>query len=186
LGRLIELVKANLYRLDLFWEVVMAHFICVLSSKNNVVTANATESLSSIIFMAFEFLCAFYKKPLNHKAATSFIKEKWSLENYQHTIFQPWVDLCALKSSEVKEIILAGSTKLLQNNGHELSKRGWDQVLAVLHDISTTLHVKQGLNCTEYIINHFLGNIDSDHIQLLFEAIENFKANSSILIAWFT
>ena len=104
LSKLVELIKANLYRLDLFWEVIMAHFICVLSSKNIVIIQNATESLSSIIFMAFEFLCAFYKKSLKHKAAVNFIKEKWSAENYQHTIFQPWVDLCALKSPEVKEI----------------------------------------------------------------------------------
>jgi len=37
LSKLIELVKANLYRLDLFWEVIMAHFISILSSKNALI-----------------------------------------------------------------------------------------------------------------------------------------------------
>ena len=186
LQKLLEIIKANLHRLDLFWEHTIAHFICVVSSKNVPFIQNTRETFCQIIFLAFDYLLEYMKK--SHQSSsdecTNFVKEKWQEQDgiYQHTLLQPLVDLCALRSSELKEIIMGSLQKLLQNNGHELKKGGWDQVLSSLNEISaeqTFIYVKQGLNVTEYIINQFLAGLNEKQIEVLFEIIENFKQNSS-------
>lgn len=45
LTKLIELVRPNLHRMDLFWELIMAHFICVMSSRNVHIINNTADTL---------------------------------------------------------------------------------------------------------------------------------------------
>ncbi|KAM3135820.1 hypothetical protein pb186bvf_012073 [Paramecium bursaria] len=180
LQKLIDLIKNNLQRLDIFWEVIMAHFISVVSSRNTMVAQSATETLSTIIFLGFEFLCQHFKK----QGQQGFIKEKWSQDLclYQYTLFQPWIDLCAIRQNEIKEIILANLLKMLQNNGFDIQAKGWDAVVLILLQISnegTSLFVKQGLSCTEYMINQFLQAMSQQQISKLFDIIDNFKQNSN-------
>lgn len=46
LSKLIELIKNNLHRLDLYWELIIAHFISVLSSRNHLLVLSAIDTLS--------------------------------------------------------------------------------------------------------------------------------------------
>lgn len=62
LSKLLALIKVNLFRLDLFWELVIAHFICIISNKNTSMIHNYTETLSTIIFMTFDYLSNLYSK----------------------------------------------------------------------------------------------------------------------------
>ncbi|CAK87718.1 unnamed protein product (macronuclear) [Paramecium tetraurelia] len=182
LSKLVELIKFNVFRLDIFWELIIAHFISVISSRNTNLVLNAADTLSQIIFYGFEHWTQFYKKNQQHHS--EFIKEKWYKTDsiYQQTLFQPWIDMCALNQNDLKEIILNNVLKMLQNNGHEIQQKGWDSVLVLLLEIGseqTTIFVKQGLACTEYIINQFLSNLNGEQIKKLFEIIEKYKSNSN-------
>ncbi|CAD8096499.1 unnamed protein product [Paramecium primaurelia] len=183
LSKLVELIKFNVFRLDVFWELIIAHFISVISSRNTNLVLNAADTLSQIIFYGFEYLTKFYKKN-QQQQNQQFIKDKWSNKEslYQQTLFQPWLDMCTLRLNDIKEIILNNILKMIQNNGHEISNKGWDSILTLLLNISseqTTIFVKQGLGCTEQIINQFLSNLDGKQIFQLFDIIDNFKSNSN-------
>ncbi|CAD8120795.1 unnamed protein product [Paramecium sonneborni] len=183
LSKLLELIKFNVFRLDVFWELIIAHFISVISSRNTNLVLNAADTLSQIIFQGFEHLTQFYKKNQQNQN-NQFIKDKWSKKDsiYQQTLFQPWLDMCTLRQNEIKEIILSNILKMIQNNGHEISYKGWDSILTLLLNISseqTSLFVKQGLGCIEQIINQFLSNLDGRQIFQLFDIIDNFKSNSN-------
>jgi hypothetical protein len=77
LVKLFELVKSNLHRLDLYWELIIAHFICVVSSRHQQLIQDTAETLCQIIFMAFEYLLQYRRG----KDQDAFIKDKWREEN---------------------------------------------------------------------------------------------------------
>ena len=34
LTRMLDTIRVNLYRLDIFWDLALAHFVCIANSKN--------------------------------------------------------------------------------------------------------------------------------------------------------
>lgn len=45
--------------------------------------------------------------------------------------------MCTLRLNDIKEIILTNILKMIQNNGHEISNKGWDSILILLLNISS-------------------------------------------------
>ena len=65
-----------------------------------------------------------------------FSKEKWSFDNWQKTLLQPWLDVIRCKFNETKETIINSLLRLLQDNGHEITNSGWSVILNILKEVS--------------------------------------------------
>ena len=65
-----EIINVNLYRIDVFWDLVIAHFLCIANSKNGNLRKMAVETLIFFISSAFAFFFSEGKKNLmNEKSA---------------------------------------------------------------------------------------------------------------------
>ncbi|EGR27359.1 hypothetical protein IMG5_197160, partial [Ichthyophthirius multifiliis] len=114
----------------------------------------------------------------NHKFKN---KEKWTKEEWQHTLFQPWIDVIKCGYNESKEVIMNNILKILQNNGHMINKNGWNQLLNILNKISTDSdqnYVCRGIKCIELLVNQYLSNLHHSKLSNLLKIIENFKKYS--------
>lgn len=161
LTKMQEAINANLFRIDVFWDLVIAHFLCIANSKNSNLRKMAVETLNNFIISSFAFFFAEIKKigtnPTNpapveeeHKDSKDPIKkkdqqqtksmifsnEKWSLDTWQKTLLQPWLDVIRCKFNEIKENIINSLLRLLQDNGHEITNSGWSIVLSILKEVS--------------------------------------------------
>lgn len=154
-----EAINANLFRIDVFWDLVIAHFLCIANSKNSNLRKMAVDTLNNFISSAFSFFFGEIKKmnfasgqneeehketkkkegPIlnqNKSANNIFLKEKWSMECWQKTLLQPWLDVIRCKFNEVKENIVNSLLRLLQDNGHEITNSGWSIILSILKEVS--------------------------------------------------
>ena len=156
LTKMQEVINVNLFRIDVFWELVIAHFLCIANSKNSNLRKMAVETLNNFISSGFVFFFAETKKGSNthHNIEEEqkdkenpkkkeiiqknllFSKEKWSFDNWQKTLLQPWLDVIRCKFNETKETIINSLLRLLQDNGHEITNSGWSVILNILKEVS--------------------------------------------------
>lgn len=162
LTKMQDVINANLFRIDVFWDLVIAHFLCIANSKNSNLRKMAVETLNIFITSAFTYFFAEMKKlninPQNTEITTieeenkekdkEFSKkkdsnkilmlsqEKWFQNNWQKTLLQPWLDVIRCKFNEIKENIINSLLRLLQDNGHEIMNSGWSIILLILKEVS--------------------------------------------------
>lgn len=157
LTKMQEVINVNLFRIDVFWDLVIAHFLCIANSKSLNLRKMAVETLNNFITSSFSFFFAEMKKcnmpsskkideetkekdsmnKKEKKAKTyTLFKEKWSLEIWQKTLLQPWLDVIRCKFNETKENIVNCLLRILQDNGHEITNSGWSVILSILKEIS--------------------------------------------------
>ena len=214
LAKMLDATIVNLHRIELFWDLVIAHFVCISNSKNHVLRCNGVENLSILIQHAFQFFL--YKKsalvktksleevsnqspalpiqvPENSNGKVSDVDHsnivdnnakmmKWEPNNWQNTIFQPWVEVCKSKFVDVKDIISQNLLKLIQNNGHEINVGGWQIILNISYEISSEYHqntTSTGFKCLEMIINDYLQVMNLECFNILVKVVDNFKRTSS-------
>lgn len=161
LTKMQEAINANLFRIDVFWDLVIAHFLCIANSKNSNLRKMAVETLNNFIISSFSFFFGeskkltvianssraeeeqkdkdpkdLIKKKENLPKNQIFSKEKWSIDNWQRTLLQPWLDVIRCKFNEIKESIINSLLRLLQDNGHEITNSGWSIILSILKEVS--------------------------------------------------
>jgi len=104
------------------------------------------------------------------------------VENWQHKVFQPWIDVCNSKLADVKkEIICNNLLKLIQNNGDEINVGGWIVIRNVMFEIFSEYHTTTtpiGFKCVERIIDDYLQVMNLACYRVLVKVIENFKKPS--------
>lgn len=155
LTRMLDTIRVNLFRLNIFWDLAVAHFVCIAHSKNQVLRSHGVENLSQMIQNSFNFILkskevasAGLPKEENksneesteHSTQLQIQKvlstDKFNGDDWQQVLFQPWLDICDSKFPDTKETILSSILKMLQSSGHEVNKGGWQVLLKILHDIS--------------------------------------------------
>lgn len=147
LTRMLDTIKVNLFRLDIFWDLAVAHFVCIANSKNQALRTYGVENLSQMIQNSFNYIATNRdevlketveeeKVPKGKSSKKKFKNVKFEPKLWQKTLFQPWVDICNSKFPETKETILLSVLKLLQSSGHDLDSNGWQAILTILHDAS--------------------------------------------------
>ena len=62
LTKMQDVISSNLFRIDVFWELVIAHFLCIANSKNTNLRKMAVETLNLFIAAAFGFFFTESKK----------------------------------------------------------------------------------------------------------------------------
>lgn len=55
-----ETILENYWRVDLFWELIATHFLCISNSKHNELRLFSIEVLSNIVEGAFDFFLKFF------------------------------------------------------------------------------------------------------------------------------
>lgn len=138
ISKMYDTIKINLFRINIYWDQVVANFLCLATSKNRNIRGISTQKLGECIVAAFAHLENFYSKPDQEalQAAQFTQTEKWSQENYQQTLFQPWLDIIKCQCTESNEIVIDDIAKHFMNSGHLISLRGLEQVLLILQAIS--------------------------------------------------
>lgn len=59
-------VEKNLYRIDIFWELLTAHYLTLTNSKHSHQRLHGTNTLSHFIIKGFEYLAKYFKlKPFH-------------------------------------------------------------------------------------------------------------------------
>ncbi|KAL4506824.1 hypothetical protein ABPG72_001245 [Tetrahymena utriculariae] len=188
LQKLLETLKVNLYRIDLMWETVSANFLSIATTRNQFFREKAVETLGDFVLESFQYLedeyqensTTTYVRKVDVKQPTFKDKEKWTKENWQFTLFQPWIDIQC--HSESKDIIMNNILKILQNNGHVINQSGWSQILDILKGISTDSsqnYIFTGIKCIELLVNQYLSNLHHSKLSTLLMIIENFKKYSN-------
>ena len=56
-----ETINENYWRVDLFWELIATHFLCISNSKHNELRLFSIEVLNNIVEGAFQFFLGYYK-----------------------------------------------------------------------------------------------------------------------------
>ena len=103
---------------------------------------------------------------------------RWESQNWQDTIFKPWIEVCKSKFVDVNDIISQNLLKLIQNNGHEINLRGWQVILHISFEISSEYHQNTTstiFKCLEMIINDYLQVMNLECFNILVKIVENFK-----------
>lgn len=156
LTKMQEVINVNLFRIDVFWDLVIAHFLCIAYSKNLNLRKMAVETLNNFITSSFAYFFSEMKKgnltakneveedkekeeikkEENTAKNPTLFKEKWSNEIWQKTLLQPWLEVIRCKFSEIKENIINCLLRLLQDNGHEINNHGWSVILSILKEVS--------------------------------------------------
>lgn len=155
LSRMLDTIRVNLYRLDLFWDLAVAHFVCIANAKNPSLRVYGVENLSQMILNSFNYIITHHDASLKGEEAeeskgnespskgngspkrVTYIRTgKFSEELWQQTLFQPWLDICNTKFAEMKEAILSAILKILQNSGHDINSGGWTAILTIMCEIS--------------------------------------------------
>lgn len=54
-------IEQNFFRIDLFWEVLTAHFLTLSNSKYVALREAGTTSLSELIILTFQYMVKYYK-----------------------------------------------------------------------------------------------------------------------------
>ena len=205
LAKMLNAMIVNLHRIEIFWDLVIAHFVCITNSKNHVLRCNGVENLSILIQHAFQFFLnkktCIVKTQLLEEVQSQFTENsntkafennhidnsnviRWESKNWQDTIFKPWIEVCKSKFADVKDIISQNLLKLIQNNGHEINLRGWQVILNISFEISSEYHqntTSNGFKCLEMIINDYLQVMNLECFNILVKIVENFKRTSSKL-----
>ena len=62
LTKMQEVINANLFRIEVFWDLVIAHFLCIANSKNANLRKMAVETLNTFINSSFSYFFLEIKK----------------------------------------------------------------------------------------------------------------------------
>jgi hypothetical protein len=57
LTRILEAFMANFHRIEYFWDLVVAHYVCISSAKNNILRTQGIENLNILIEKCFQHFC---------------------------------------------------------------------------------------------------------------------------------
>lgn len=57
LSRILETFVANSHRIELFWDIVLAHYVCLANAKNNTLRTQGIENLNTLIEKCFQQFC---------------------------------------------------------------------------------------------------------------------------------
>lgn len=57
LARILEAFVANSHRIELFWDIVLAHYVCLANAKNNTLRQQGIENLNTLIEKCFQQYC---------------------------------------------------------------------------------------------------------------------------------
>ena len=183
LNKMLETINVNLHRIDIFWDLVMDHFLCIANSKNSVLRKIAVETLNSVINSAFTYFFTKDSSSISsliksksislassiqisnvdkeEKEASAkkreflpVMKEKWGEDNWQQVLLQPWLDIIKTSFVESNESIMNSLLRLLQNTGHELGNKGWTIILNMLDEVS--MHPNQNYTGTGNFLVNFI------------------------------
>uniref|UniRef100_A0A0G4FBH3 Protein MON2 homolog n=1 Tax=Chromera velia CCMP2878 TaxID=1169474 RepID=A0A0G4FBH3_9ALVE len=114
LQRLVDVAVLNVDRIDILWQCVLAHLICVCNSR-----AASREVREEGVVALVQVL----------RASVPFYADRPSI---QTAMLSPLTDLVASPVADVRTKVLDGLHDLLQSSGQALSRKGWVLVLVVL------------------------------------------------------
>jgi len=123
-----EIITVNLYRIDVFWDLVIAHFLCIANSKNANLRKMAVETLIFFINSAFGFFFSETKKNANLMRISMENLEKKTKENIEENLVKNAtenfndIEEITKKKSIVKE-------KWMQNNWQKTLLQPWLDVI---------------------------------------------------------
>jgi hypothetical protein len=132
LSRILETTIYNLHRLDIFWDILFAHFLCITHSNNISLRAQGVENFNVVVEKYMEYKKQEKPKPEDEDSSDS----KWNSKSWQKTILQPWLDICRSKFTDVKENVCVSLLKLLQAHSYKINSCGWNIISEVLGEIS--------------------------------------------------
>jgi hypothetical protein len=69
-------VEVNIYRIDIFWELITAHYVSLANSKNSPQRVESTTTLSELILKGFSYLAKYYKLKPHHENEWKLAAEK--------------------------------------------------------------------------------------------------------------
>mmetsp|Transcript_32957 Transcript_32957/g.57855 ORF Transcript_32957/g.57855 Transcript_32957/m.57855 type:complete len:1408 (+) Transcript_32957:50-4273(+) len=138
-------VKSNLDRAVLFWDMYVPYLDCICNSKYVEVRASGIEALQDFLVEAFP---KFLANPPQ--------EEKW-LE-WQQTMFLSLHDLCTSNYADTQQSVLKTVNAILQKCGGHLNRAGWGMLMLVLSKLNAKSHSEASFKCVKLIVNDFLQN----------------------------
>ncbi|KAL4490257.1 hypothetical protein ABPG72_004296 [Tetrahymena utriculariae] len=181
-----ETILVNIFRIELFWDLVGTHFLMLANKRYNELRLFSLDILNNIINKAFNFFMNVY--PTDEQELSeelSYLQQKfsgilvWNRENWQETLLNPYKEIIASQFPDTKQTLLDNCLRLLQNNGHQISQNGLKVILEVLSQVSMCADfpsiVVQGQKCLELIISQYISIINRDQIKIILELIDNFR-----------
>ncbi len=204
LARMLESTLVNLDRIEDFWGIVLAFYVCVTTNSKNLILRNrGVENLNTLTEKLFHYFSTRkdrWDNKVNGEAGSEEKKEEekspkksdshrqkysedWGRETWQQIIFQPWLEISKTRFSDVKENVCSSLLKLLQNNGHEIDKNGWKSISLILLEVSQDSvgnTARLGFKCLETAVGDYLQDFEIESVKTLVEVVENFKNVSSI------
>lgn len=138
LSRMLETIMVNLHRIETFWDIVNAHYLCISHANLLSLRTQGVENLNIVIEKLIEYKEQHHEKDDSHEVDEKQrkLKEKWNSENWQKTLFQPWLEISKTKFIDVKENVCSSLLKLLQSHGHKINVNGWETIASILFEIS--------------------------------------------------
>jgi hypothetical protein len=156
--RIGQIYRLNLHRLCSIWPSLSSSLLCITTSKVSYFRVSALALLNQLIPITLSYL---------HSNPNS-LSGKFTPDNYQKLIFEPWLNLVRCKFPELKEQIGLALNKIVIDYGHILTQ-GWSCILDIIQEIGD-------FKTMQVIIDTFLDRVD-DYMETVVEIVQQFKAS---------
>lgn len=156
--RIGQVYRINLHRLCAIWPSLSSSLLCITTSKVSYFRTSALGLLNQLIPITLSYL---------HSNQQS-LSGKFTADNYQRLIFEPWLNLVKCKFPELKEQIVVALNKIVIDYGHVLH-HGWSCLLEIIKEIGD-------FKSMQVIIDTFLEQVDP-YMESVVEIVEQFKAS---------
>eukprot|EP01083_Nonionella_stella_P033465 91619_1 len=179
LVNLITTIEHNMYRIDSLWDVAVSHLNCIVNHKLPPIRRYGVDSLTK--------LCVLAITSTSGANGTRKIEGGRSVEEFQHALLAPLLDLHRSKWEDAREQILCGVLEILESCGQAL-RGGWPVLLELLQEVvkldPLPPYVYYGFKSIQLITNDFLDCVPCNCIQTLIETIglygiQKFDPNTS-------
>ena len=150
--RIGQIYKLNLNRCCMIWPSLSSSLLCITTSKVSNFRLSALALLNRLMPMTLAHLFAHPED----------LSGKFTRQNYQKLVFEPWINLVRCNFPELKEQIAQSLNKILIDYGHMLEE-GWLCILEIIKDV-------RDFKSIQVIIETFLDRLNP-HLETLVDIV---------------